>query len=230
MPRFLCLCCLAVGLLAIGCGEEDTSTTPQPISSEYFPNSVGTQWKYAVYDSVRDVADTITVTVADTVTLIGVNRVASIWTFEPSGRSQDIWLGNFFDTLYVVAPEPDDGPVGQDTVIAYGWPDPPTPFIMYILPLAIDQCWDCDDCNDIVDSTCVTEIRTITTPSGTYIDVFRLRELYNCGDECGGQYISWLKPGVGIVRALRVEHDIMDYPGGPQLIASWQLLEFRPAP
>jgi len=217
-------------LVALGCGNDDNPGAPPNVSSQYFPNRIGTQWVYAVYDSVRDVADTITVKIVDTVTIAAIDRVASIWTFEPSGRWEDQWLGNSYDTLWIVGPESFNPGSDIDTVSIYFWPDPPTMYRMYVLPLAVDGCWRCVPCNDFADSTCVKDVKTLTTPSGKYIDAFGLEELYSCGDECAGRFDSWFKPGVGIVRAVRVEHDIMDYPEGPQLIASWELITFHPAP
>jgi hypothetical protein len=88
-----------------------------------FPNSVGCQWVYEVYDSLMDVTDTVTVAIIDTTTLADIIP-AAVWVFT--------WNGSI-DTQYVS--------VVNDTVSIY--PTRDTSFLdaMYIYPLEVGASW-----------------------------------------------------------------------------------------
>jgi len=67
------------------------------------------------------------------------------------------------------------------------------------------------------------------TPLGLFKKASHLVRQYSCGDGCGGSYKYWFVAGVGIVKSVRIEHDIMDFPDGPYLIAGWELIDYHVA-
>jgi hypothetical protein len=231
MIRLFCLCCLFVGIIFGGC-TIDKPTVVEDTDVPYFPNSVGTKWVYAVYDSLRETSDTITITITDTVTMPQTGELASIWLFDPRPRYEDRYYGHREDSLFVVRSTIPPSLGGGDTIKVYRWRASQVPAWIYLMPMSVGEFWSCPFYDLLPDSSHVEELTTIATPSGTYNDVYRVYRLYNCGDECGGHYTYWFKPGTGIVMSNRMtlEWDLWEGTMKPQIIASWVLLEYTPAP
>ena len=228
MRRIICIAGVFMLALMAACSDDDTPAGPAGPTPGYFPNDVGTKWTYAVYDSVRATVDTIAVTIADSVPVPGLGQTASAWAFSPSGRWEDRWIGNNWDTLLVVGGQVADSGQPRETVSLYQPGPAPFRSQIYVIPFAVGNHWMCPDCSDFIDSTHVEDTTTITTRAGTFHNVFRIKRIYSCGDECAGTLTIWFKPGVGVVLSNRVEWDIFDYPDAPQITASWELVEFRP--
>lgn len=229
MFRLACSSLLLLGIILWGC-TDDEPTGPEPNSIPEFPNSVGTQWVYAVFDSIRETTDTITIAITDTTTLPQTGELASIWIFDPPRRFEDRYYGHIYDSLFVVSPASKSG---GDTIKVYIRESAPEPAWIYMIPMSVGDYWSWWSPYDLLpDSSHVEELTTVTTPSDTYTDVYLVSRRYNCGDECGGQLTYWFKPGTGIVMSNRIEieWDFIEGVFKPTIIASWVLLEHTPSP
>lgn len=127
-------------LFLASCGGSDNGTGGDGNTTQappYFPNAVGTEWQYKVYDHLQDNYDTITVTIVGQTSLTDVARQASIWIFSPCGRPEDDGYANLYDTLFVVAPGSSYDGVDEDSVVIYSSSNPVKQFIKIMLPLEI---------------------------------------------------------------------------------------------
>jgi hypothetical protein len=215
---FLAACIIAA------CNDEK-SVTPQPIRVDYFPNKVGTWWVYETYDSVRNTCDTLTISIVDTLTLPGMDSPSALWLSEPNLSR---WYGYTHDSLYMVDCSDFDDSNSVDSVIAYWWREGWDPWMkyFYIVPFEIGDYWTVGF-PSWPESTTVESTATVLTPKGVFAETYEIKNLYSCGDECGGWYTYWFKEGIGIVKSYRIEHDIFDYPDGPQMITTWNLIDYH---
>jgi len=110
--------------LLSSCGKKTTDSVSND-GSEFddFPNNVGCQWIYEVYDNLMGVTDTVTVAIIDTITLADIIP-AAVWEFT--------WNGSI-DTQYVS--------VVNDTVSVYPTRDISFLTAMYIYPLEVGTSW-----------------------------------------------------------------------------------------
>ncbi len=61
--------------------------------------------------------------------------------------------------------------------------------------------------------------------AGSFTEAYRLYELYDSGTGWyTGTYSPWIRPGVGFVKTVRTEQDALNYPDGPLLTATWELI------
>lgn len=211
-------------ILLFGCGE-DKITNEKTAPVDYFPNRVGTYWKYEAYDSVRQTYDTVTVSIVDTLILPEMSYPSAVWTFSPKNQ----WLGIPHDTLFVTEiANPQNGDT-KDTAEVYWWREGFEPWLraIYIVPFSIGEYWTSVDVALMFDSTHVQDTASISVPAGDFTGVYRVVHIYSCGDECGATYKYWFKHGIGIVKSSRVEWDIFDFPDGPQLNAVWELIDYH---
>lgn len=97
--------------------------------SAYFPNAVGNQWVYNLYDSLSHTFDTLTVTITGNTTLAD-SMEAAIWVYDYAVRQ-------FVDTQYVS--------VRDSLVLVYrrkaGDIGPLQPHLEYVIPFRIGQTW-----------------------------------------------------------------------------------------
>lgn len=97
--------------------------------SAYFPNAVGNQWVYNLYDSLSHTFDTLTVTITGNTTLAD-SMEAAIWVYDYAVRQ-------FVDTQYVS--------VRDSLVLVYrrkaGDIGPLQPDLEYVIPFRIGQTW-----------------------------------------------------------------------------------------
>ncbi|MBI5471104.1 MAG: hypothetical protein HY961_02030 [Ignavibacteriae bacterium] len=155
-------------------------TTPEYGSD--FPNTRGTQWTYARFDSLASRRDTVVVTVFGQVTFNG--RPATIW--QQAARSRT-------DTIYVS--------VSGDTVRMYNFPFSSSTNSKYIFPLYVGKGWRGDF---LYDSSTVTLNGAIPTPAGQFTNGFLVQEEWSTFNDYG-HFETWLVPRVGIVKQYRRE-------------------------
>jgi hypothetical protein len=83
MKRIHWLLLLAfVGLVMSFCKKETLLKSTDNSKALYFPNGVGSYWKYHRYDSITGTSDTIIVTIQSTVLKNG--KTYSVWTYKKS--------------------------------------------------------------------------------------------------------------------------------------------------
>lgn len=202
--------------------EDEPAEAPELVVP--FPNQVGTYWVYEVVDSVHKMTDTITISIVDTVTMPGVEGVASVWTCQPTPH----YVGAPPSIYYVIA-DPETGTGSQiDTVRTYFWSEVVQPWLISIFPLPLDpgDNW-ISDLRYMYDSTYVEELIDVSVPAGEFSDVFRLTQVYSCGDECGATYTYWWQVGHGMIKSHLQEWDHYDFPSEPNVVATWVLIDYN---
>lgn len=144
-----------------------------------FPNTVGTNWVYAIYDSVRQQADTVDITI------IGSR-------FDPFGTTiTTLW---FQSSAYSGL-----GSVGyyKDTVRLYGgWGFGRT----FVFPLVVGKSWGFDFRRGW-DSVRVVSLDSITVPAGQFSKcLFLLGRSYQVGPVATYYTKTWFVPKIGIIK------------------------------
>lgn len=217
-------------LIVASCGEKNPTESSNPVQSPtapYFINTVGSSWKYVVYDSVRAVTDTMRISIIDTFP-VDSPEVATVWKYSP----QSSRLGNRFSELIIIVGLATAKSDAKDSVFFCleqpGYEPWRKELLLY--PFEANDVWEFDGGGYLPESTFVSDTTTIQTPAGTFDGVYAIKTEYNCGDECGAERTIWFKPGVGMVRFHRVEWDIFDFPDAPQINATWDLAEVTIAP
>ncbi len=147
--------------------------TPSVFDLQDFPNTSGTTWTYAVYDSLTHQADTAVVTVFGQ-TILPNTRWATLWQIAYRTR---------IDSAYVI--------ISGDTVAIYSNGDIRT----FVFPLAVGQAWKGPF---FLDSTRVTQSGSISVPAGSFQNGFRTVRTTRAPNQYGRDDV-WLVPRVGIV-------------------------------
>ena len=163
--------------------ENSTETKNQPPdNTAVFPNMVGDKWIYAVYDSLNNSTDTLTVEIVGTTTSIN-DKSLKIWLFKSR---------TFNDSMFVNA--------GKDTV--YFYEDSYANFVDHklVFPLEVNNSWINTD--QQFDSTVVKGIESVTVPSDTYPDAYRLERFWSSFNVYGYS-VTWFVNNVGIVKMYR---------------------------
>ncbi len=86
-------------LMVISCNKKNENpieTIPQQI--DYFPNTIGYQWTYSVYDSTLQQSDTLTVTIVGQ-TILSNGDKANIWQYKDSGKTDTNYVTRHADTI-----------------------------------------------------------------------------------------------------------------------------------
>ncbi len=148
-----------------------------------FPNTEGSQWVYAWYDSILRRRDTVTVSALNLVTLPD-NIVARIW--------QRRWSSGATDTQYVW--------IRDDTLRMFSCPRDPYYSRKFVFPLHLGKQWAGDF---LWDTSRVTSIQTLSVPAGL-LTTHVVWEWWS-GLNDRGNIITWLAPNVGIVMMRRME-------------------------
>lgn len=182
MKRTLMIFALVFTTCALlsSCGKKATESTSTE-GSEVFPNSVGFQWTYEVYDDLLEATDTITVTITDTLTLTNA-RYAAVWVYA--------WADTV-DTQYVA--------VVDDTVSIYPTRDTSFLAATYIFPLEVGTSWTYRHRLGNATST-VVETGAFSVHSGTYQDCFRIdTEIRGIAFDDFSSCSIWLAPKTGVL-------------------------------
>jgi hypothetical protein len=151
--------------------EPLTLSTPGFLASD-FPNSVGSKWTYATYDSISQMRDTVEVSILGTIPLPNAT-LATQWQYKYSSR---------VDTLTVVQ--------YSDTIEFRSYTLVPT----FIFPLQVGNGWGTQD----VDTFTVALQDTISVPVGSFSS-YRVDQQSLLPND-GSFFQYWVAPKVGIVK------------------------------
>ena len=188
---------LFVSLLIASC-ESSTDNNPSPESTAVFPNEVGDEWIYAVHDSVSNSTDTL--------------RVNIIGTVRSNGKNLKIWVRKsqtISDTFYVTAE--------NNTVYFYAASDPNVADQTIEFPLVVGKYWL--NPGKQFDSTIVRTRESVTVPTDTYPDAFRLERRWGSFNIYGNS-TTWFADNVGIVKLYRRIY------GFDNVKETWELLSY----
>ncbi len=202
MNQFLLRAATAQALLGLSACRKDGDAAV-PTTGTYFPNAVGNEWRYAVYDSVSRQASALTVRVVGTATLSD-GQPATVWRYAFATR---------VDTQYVA--------LRGDTVRAYAGRDARRSqrVVWAVLPLQVGAHWQ-----SVAQTSQVVRQGPVTTPAGTFPQTLTV---HHVDARCCNYYLredSGLAPGVGLVRYGRLEN------GFGRGRSSWTLVSYRVAP
>ena len=140
---------------------------------EYFPNTIGTSWTYAIFDSIGQRADTAIVTVAGQTIHPYFGPVTALRTA----------YKNRTDSQYVR--------ISGDTMTIYEENDARS----YVFPLSVGQRWTGWF---LIDTSIVTQRGTISVPMGSFQNGFKVESTVR-GYNIFFRKSVWLVPQVGIV-------------------------------
>ena len=202
MNQFLLLASTALVLLGPSACRKDEAATV-PTAGPYFPNAVGNEWRYAVYDSVSRQASALTVRVVGTATLSD-GQPATFWHYAFTSR---------VDTQYVA--------VHGDIVRAYAGRDARRSerVVWAVLPLQVGAHWQ-----SVAQTSRVVGQGPVTTPAGSFAQTLTVHHEDARCCNYHRREDSGLAPGVGLVRRGRVET------GFGHENSSWTLLSYQVAP
>ena len=131
----------------------------QPVYNSEFPNSIGTWWKYKVFDSLTYILDTITIKV------VGITKLSD-------GRDANIWqinsLYNQPDTNYVYS--------GSDGIKIYPNILPTAPITkQYVFPLLVGGYWRGQN---VKDTNRVVSLETKNVIAGSFTNSYAITRGY----------------------------------------------------
>ena len=158
---------------------DDSSVNNPPNTIDDFPNSGGTTWKYIVTDSLSGSTDTLKVTVDGNTTI-------------SNGQDVTIWQLAFTDSMdsnYVL--------IDHDSVKIFEDKEFLTNNIKLVFPLQVGSTWKGDYIT--TDSFYVSGTTQLSTPAGTFNDVYIIERFYGGFNEYNKMTI-WFVNNVGIVK------------------------------
>ena len=188
---------LFIPLLIASC-ESSTDNNPSPESTAVFPNEVGDEWIYAVHDSVANSTDTLRVNIIGTIR--GSGKIYKIWV----RKSQTV-----SDTFYVTAE--------NNNVYFYDASAPNVIDQTIEFPLVVGNYWLNPDKQ--FDSTIVRTRESVTVPTDTYPDAFRLERRWGSFNVYGNS-TTWFVNNVGIVKFYQRIY------GFDNVKETWELLSY----
>jgi hypothetical protein len=165
---------------ALACSS---SSPTKPIGSEDFPNSLGSRWIYATYDSLTQVQDTVEVRVIEVtqVELWGESQPATRWRLTPA-LNDSIWYVIISgDTVRVLSGD-------EERVLGFRF--------MYLFPLEVGSRWDPEGA--CLDSTEVVVRKDVPIPDGAERTAYFLQSKGFCVNNSVKEE-NWFAPGVGIL-------------------------------
>jgi len=187
MRQVMILALILVSTAAPTCSDKSTRTPPP---GDYFPNEVGSVWVYSVYDSLTERSYDMTVSIADTATLVGDTPV-TLWVFAGDGN---------IDTMYVF--------VSGDTMTFHA-PSSMTISRMYVFPLSVGKEWNCGQ--SCIWEYSVEQRGTIDVPARPFANAYDIRG-ESGGFNCYGLNSEWFVPHVGPVWIYRYSFCTLYYP------------------
>jgi len=159
--------------------------------------AVGDSWTYAVFDSLGNTLDTVSVTVespgAD------LRQFSSVWVFKGT---------SYHDTMYVV--------VENSSVMMFEDPRSLQTGATITFPLVEGASW-----GKSPDSTVVYSATDVSVPAGTFDDAFRV-DRHAVGFNYRLDSQRWIVPDIGIVQWDRTEFNL-----GPALNQRWVLMSYK---
>ena len=139
----------------------------------YFPNCVGTVWKYLRTDSIKNITDTILVRVKSNV--MNNSRPYSVWTYEKSSV--------VFDSVYVYT--------HRDSVIITGSHIYNSKKVL-LLPYRLNSKWNSSGYTG--DTTVVSSIERVD-----HFDAFKIIR-HDFGVDLSVNDVMWMAPHVGLIQ------------------------------
>jgi len=144
----------------------------------YFPNSIGTQWRYFYYDSLCNNSDTVIVEIiADT--SFANDRIARIWEYRYRTSIKRKYVEFLGDTINI-----------YDNLNTL-WGN-----TKFIIPFEIGEKWKGDFATD---SSYVEENIPLTVIAGNFSECYIIKETWGVFNDYG-QIYTWYVPNVGIVK------------------------------
>lgn len=174
---------LLLSLLAMvaGCDHSPAGTGAV---TETFPSAVGSSWTYRWHDLVNDTVDTVLVSIVGARELAGVGPV-KVLAFEHPAWAETLHLSTRADTVEFLP---------QSSFPGNG--------ARFLLPLAVGARWR--GTNTHHDTCWVSSQEAVTVPLGRFPDALRLQETWDDGFRDSGWVVTWVVPGIGIVREYRL--------------------------
>lgn len=188
---------LLISLLFSAC-ENSTENNPPPDSTKTFPNKVGDQWYYGVYDSLTSTVDTMNVRIIGTTTANG--KELTIWARTSS---------TYNDTIYVN--------VDKNTVYFYTDPYPNFADKIIEFPLEVGKYWL--NSGKITDSSIVKSIESVNVPADNFTESYKIERNWG-GFNVYGYSDTWFVDNVGIVKMYR------RIGGFDNIKDTWELLSY----
>ncbi len=173
----------------------------QVVDAGNFPLSLGSTWKYAIYDSTKHRADTVVVSITDS-TYLSDGTAAAVWQYAYS---------HSVDTQYVAQ--------SRDSILVYRSPDVRSLSMVLVLPLEVGRQW----LNSPPGSMKVTARENVDVPGGSFARALRVEQHPFIGNFYGGT-TYWFVPDVGLVRMHRAWMDTM---ADDRVNTVWELLSFK---
>ena len=186
----LCITSSLIALLLISCNEEFPYDYIVNYGGQYprghpgarladFPNTIGTEWVYATYDSVHQQADTVDITIIGS-------------TSDSLGT-----LTTFLSIKSKTLTESGNVEYKHDTVTVFGGAGFSR---MYIFPLIVGKSWGYDYGLG-GDSVKVISLDSVSVPAGKFSHSFVLRErAYQVGPVAWYITQTWFVPKIGIIK------------------------------
>lgn len=171
-------------LVGSACASSDSSIPSITYSKDYFPNSVGNEWVYSVYDSVLAKQETVIVKIVGT-KMLSTGQIGTIWTFHYPERT---------DTNYVV--------IQNDTVVFHS----SSLFGVthtYVIALFSGESWIGDW---IYDQYSVPTIGSKIVNKVQFDSAAQIRE-YGYSPNFLRRKDEWFVPRLGMVYRYRFEYD-----------------------
>lgn len=175
---------MLIGLAAPGC-HKDSQPIISPLSnaSRVFPNTLGSQFVYAVFDSISMSSDTVTVTIASRKTLSDKKQV-TLWEYN---------YGTHKDSEYVM--------FWGDTVQILNKLTQPSLKTILIFPLMPGKNW-----NGVNkwETYRVIGKEAVTTGAGHFPDAILVEKQWKLLNDYGRELL-WFVRDIGFVKKHRVE-------------------------
>jgi len=186
-------------LLLTACEKQESDDDINETEANYFPNSLGSYWKYQRQDHLTNTTDTISVTITgDTIVS---DKIYAVWEYD---------YGQRIDILYVSQ--------NDDSVKFYtshfNWMDR-----LYITPFELGLGWKTPPFNS--DTSYVSAVGEIFINGRSYENVARIERSTESFNYFLDESI-WIKPGVGLVK-FQFNADN----SGAESNETWELIEFQ---
>lgn len=167
----------AVFLSVVAC--TDRGFEPEVFDEGRYPASVGTQWVYARYDSVRSTEDTVTITITAQ-SALGPRRTRHIARYETADTTR-------LDTLFIS---------GDTATLRTGNGSVSWIADRYVFPLYVGSVWSAASEDD---SVWVREKAARAVPAGEFRIAYRLDRVVLFLNYTHADRI-WVAPGYGVIQ------------------------------
>jgi len=177
-------------LILCGCKNENNQ-------AEYFPNKVGNNWEYRVFDSISNKSESLIVSIIGNKIINDVN--SSVWLLSYTNQT---------DTFFVHQ--------SQDSLI---FNSNRSAKRIYVIPFSVNQVWK----ESYFSSSNSKVIRTedVKVYGGNFNETFVIERSIKGNNYSLYQKI-YFKPNVGIIKLYTKEYNL-----GPVQTKTWELIKFN---